>query len=46
MAETDLYLPLKTFMEGAGYSVKGEVNDCDLVGVKEGDPPVIVVEPA
>lgn len=43
MAETDLYLPLKAFMEGAGYSVKGEVNGCDLVGVKEGDPTVLVV---
>ena len=43
MAETDLYLPLKAFMEGAGYSVKGEVNGCDLVGVKEGDPSVLVV---
>lgn len=43
MAETDLYLPLKAFMEAAGYSVKGEVNGCDLVGVKEGDPPVVVV---
>ena len=30
-------------MEGAGYSVKGEVNDCDLVGVRDDDPPVIVV---
>jgi hypothetical protein len=30
-------------MEAAGYSVKGEVNGCDLVGVKEGDPPVVVV---
>ena len=43
MPETDLYLPLKTFMEGAGYAVKGEINDCDLVGVKDGDPPVIIV---
>ncbi|HEV7291144.1 DUF2161 domain-containing phosphodiesterase [Devosia sp. RR2S18] len=43
MAETDLYLPLKTFLEGLGYSVKGEVNGCDLLGVKEGDPPVLVV---
>jgi hypothetical protein len=43
MAETELYLPLKAFMEGAGYSVKGEVNGCDLVGVRDGDPPVIVV---
>jgi hypothetical protein len=43
MAETDLYLPLKAFMEGAGYAVKGEINDCDLVGLKDGDPPIIVV---
>lgn len=43
MAETDLYLPLKAFMEGAGYAVKGEINGCDLVGVKEGEPPVVVV---
>lgn len=43
MVETDLYLPLKAFMEGAGYSVKGEVNGCDLVGVKDGDPQVVVV---
>ncbi|WEJ57989.1 DUF2161 family putative PD-(D/E)XK-type phosphodiesterase [Devosia sp. FJ2-5-3] len=43
MAETDLYLPLKAFMEGAGYAVKGEINDCDLVGVKDGDPPIVIV---
>lgn len=43
MAETDLYLPLKAFLEGAGYSVKGEIIDCDLVGVKDGDPPIVIV---
>lgn len=43
MSETDLYHPLKAFMEGAGYSVKGEVNGCDLVGVRDDDPPVVVV---
>lgn len=43
MAETDLYLPIKAFMEGAGYTVKGEINGCDLVGIKEGEPPVVVV---
>lgn len=43
MLETDLYLPLKTFMEDAGYAVKGEVNGCDLVGVLEGDPSVLVI---
>ncbi|SFV34745.1 hypothetical protein SAMN05216456_1981 [Devosia crocina] len=43
MAETDLYLPLKAFMEKAGYTVKGEVNGCDLVGVWDGDPQVVVI---
>ncbi|QQR38374.1 DUF2161 domain-containing phosphodiesterase [Devosia rhizoryzae] len=43
MAETDLYLPLKSFIEGAGYAVKGEVDGCDLVGVKDGEPPVVVI---
>jgi hypothetical protein len=36
MADTDLYLPLKAYLEGAGYAVKGEVNGCDLVGVRDG----------
>ncbi|WP_193336746.1 DUF2161 domain-containing phosphodiesterase [Devosia beringensis] len=43
MAETDLYLPLKAFLENAGYAVKGEIIDCDLVGVKDGDLPVVIV---
>lgn len=30
-------------MEGAGYCVKGEVNGCDLVGVKDGDPSVLII---
>lgn len=43
MVETDLYLPLKAFLEAAGYSVKGEIHGCDLVGVKEGDPSVLII---
>lgn len=43
MSETDLYLPLKAFMEAAGYGVKGEVNGCDLVGVIAAETPVVVV---
>ncbi len=41
--ETALYLPVKTFLEAAGYVVKGEVGGCDLVGLSEGEPPVVVV---
>ena len=43
VAETDLYLPLKAFLENAGYAVKGEIIDCDLVGVKDGELPVVIV---
>lgn len=41
--ETSLYLPVKGFLEKAGYVVKGEVGGCDLVGLNDGDPPVVVV---
>jgi len=41
--ETSLYLPVKGFLEDAGYTVKGEVGGCDLVGLSDGDPPVVVI---
>ncbi len=41
--ETSLYQPVKGFLEGAGYVVKGEIGGCDLVGLSEGEPPVVVV---
>lgn len=41
--ETSLYLPVKGFLESAGYTVKGEVGGCDLVGLSDQDPSVIVV---
>ena len=42
MKESDLYLPLKQFLESQGYEVKGEVKDCDVLAVREGEEPVIV----
>lgn len=42
MKETDLYAPVKIFFEGQGYQVKAEVTDCDLVAIRNTDPPVIV----
>ena len=42
MAETDLYAPVKRFLEAQGYVVKSEVKSCDVVGVRGDDPPVIV----
>jgi hypothetical protein len=41
--ETTLYLPIKGFLEAAGYSVKGEIAGCDLVGLSPGEPPVVVI---
>jgi len=41
--ETTLYLPVKAFLEAAGYVVKGEIGGCDLVGLCEGETPVVVV---
>lgn len=40
--ETDLYQPIKTFLEGQGYEVKGEVGDCDLLAVRGKEEPVVV----
>ena len=42
MCESDLYPPIKAFLEAQGYSVKGEVGNCDAVAVRDGEPPVIV----
>jgi hypothetical protein len=41
--ETNLSAPIKQFLEGLGYQVKGEIGGCDLVGVAEGSPPVVVI---
>lgn len=41
--ETSLYLPVKSFLEKAGYTVKGEVGGCDLVGLSADDPSLVVI---
>jgi hypothetical protein len=41
--ETTLYLPIKRFLEDAGYSVKGEITGCDIVGLSADEPPVVVI---
>jgi hypothetical protein len=40
--EVALYAPVKALLEGQGYDVKGEVNGCDIVGIRGDEPPVIV----
>jgi hypothetical protein len=41
--EGSLYLPVKRFLEGLGFEVKGEVCGCDLVALKEGEPAAVVI---
>ncbi len=43
MKESDLYPPLKRFLESQNYEVKGEVEDCDVVAVR-GEEASVVVE--
>lgn len=41
-AETDLYAPVKAFLEAQGFAVKAEIHRCDLVATRGDEPPVIV----
>lgn len=42
ITEAALYDPVKAFLEGQGYTVKGEIGRCDLLAVREGADPVVV----
>ena len=42
IAETDLYQPVKTLLEGQGYEVKGEVAAADIVAIRDEEDPIIV----
>lgn len=42
MAESDLYRPIKQFLEAQGYAVKGEIGPCDVVAMRGDEGPVIV----
>ena len=42
IAETDLYQPVKTLLEGQGYEVKGEVGAADIVAIRGDEDPIIV----
>ena len=41
--ETDLYEPVKTYLEARGYQVKSEVAAADVVA-RKGDAPPLIVE--
>lgn len=40
--ETELYAPVKRFLEARGYEVKSEITSCDVVAYKHDHPPVII----
>jgi hypothetical protein len=42
IVETDLYAPVKAFLEKQGYTVKAEIGRCDVVAKRGDEPPVIV----
>ena len=42
MRETELYAPVKAFLEGQGYEVKAEVGAVDVLACRDGDPPLVV----
>ena len=42
LLERDLYGPVRDYLAGLGYEVKGEVKDCDVTAMRDGE--LIVVE--
>jgi hypothetical protein len=43
MQEVALYPVVKRFLAARGFEAKGEVGGCDVVGVRDGEPPVLVI---
>jgi hypothetical protein len=41
--ESSLYLPVKRFLEKLGFEVKGEICGCDLVALRDGEAPALIV---
>jgi len=41
--ETSLYVPVKRFLEGLGFEVKGEICGCDVVALDRGAPAAVVI---
>jgi hypothetical protein len=42
MQETELYPPIKAFLEGQGYTVKAEIGAADVVACRDGEDPVVI----
>jgi hypothetical protein len=42
-SETSLYVPVKKYLQGLGFEVKGEICGCDVVALRAGTPPFVVI---
>ena len=42
VCETDLYAPIKQFLQAQGYVVKGEIGAVDVVACRGEEPPVLI----
>lgn len=42
-AETTLYAAVKGHLERLGYEAKGEICGCDIVAIRAGEPPLLVI---
>ncbi len=42
MRETELYPPVKAFLEELGYTVKAEIGPADVMALKDGQDPILV----
>lgn len=42
MKETELYTPIKQYLEGQGYEVKAEIASADLVAMRGDEPPLVI----
>ena len=42
LRESDLYPPVKTFLESQGFTVKSEIGHLDVLAIRGDEPPVVV----
>jgi hypothetical protein len=42
LKESDLYPPLKTYLESQGFTVKAEIGHLDLMAIRDQEPPLVI----
>ena len=43
ITETNLYQPVKEFLNGLGFDAKGEICGCDVVALDKGEPVAVII---